>query len=55
MFIWLDFSEKERINLVRSDRSHTLYSAYILLFLLHNQYHHTKVSRGDTTLVKERL
>jgi hypothetical protein len=34
---------------------HIHYTSYTLLFLLHNQYHRIKVSRGDTSLAKERM
>ena len=58
MFIRLDFleeEERERESILLEVIVHIHYTAYILLFLLHNQYHHTKVSRGDRTLARERI
>ncbi len=60
MFIRLYFQRRkrgrrERESILLEVIVHIHYTAYILLFLLHNQYHHIEVSRGDTSLSKERM
>jgi hypothetical protein len=44
------FPEKKRESILLEVIVHIHYTAYILLFLLHNQCHHIAVSRGDTSI-----